>query len=390
MFGSEVLDVVIGLVFVYILVSIICSAVREGLEAWMKTRATYLEHGIRELLGDKPGEGLARDVFTHPLIFGLFSANKYTPGAKTETPSMFRRGAGLPSYIPSRNFAMTLMDIAARGPSVNTLNSSHNARPISIDSIRHGIRNLQNPRIQRVLLTALDSAQGDLEKVQANLQAWFDSSMDRVSGWYKRSTHAILFVLGLLIAVSMNVDTLAVVNHLYRDQGARAAAVAAAENARADMTYKQAREELIKLKIPIGWENYDIHFTKPANWERELLVPWFGWLLTALAATLGAPFWFDVLNKIMVIRSTVKPREKSREEGSEDRQPKVAPVVTPPVPPTTPATAAGSATTASPPAPPPPDTGSAEDNDEIDACIDMADLPETLDEQLPAAEGGVA
>ena len=45
-----------------------------------------------------------------------------------------------------------------------------------------------------------------------------------------------------------------------------------------------------------------------------------GYVATAAALTLGAPFWFDVLNKIMVIRSTVKPREKSQEEGSEDRK----------------------------------------------------------------------
>jgi hypothetical protein len=44
--------------------------------------------------------------------------------------------------------------------------------------------------------------------------------------------------------------------------------------------------------------------------------------MTALAIALGAPFWFDVLNKFMVVRSTVKPREKSQEEGSEDRAPR--------------------------------------------------------------------
>ena len=43
-----------------------------------------------------------------------------------------------------------------------------------------------------------------------------------------------------------------------------------------------------------------------------------GWLVTALAVMLGAPFWFDVLNRIMVIRSTVKPHEKSPEEPSQD------------------------------------------------------------------------
>ena len=54
-----------------------------------------------------------------------------------------------------------------------------------------------------------------------------------------------------------------------------------------------------------------------------LLIP-FGWFVTALAVMLGAPFWFDVLNKFMVIRSTVKPTEKSKDEDSEDRQTKPA------------------------------------------------------------------
>jgi hypothetical protein len=58
----------------------------------------------------------------------------------------------------------------------------------------------------------------------------------------------------------------------------------------------------------------------PAWWANSLLATILGWLLTAFAATMGAPFWFDVLNKVMVIRSTVKPHEKSPEEASEDRQ----------------------------------------------------------------------
>jgi hypothetical protein len=43
-----------------------------------------------------------------------------------------------------------------------------------------------------------------------------------------------------------------------------------------------------------------------------------GWLFTALALSLGAPFWFDLLNKFMVVRSTIKPREKSGVERSKD------------------------------------------------------------------------
>jgi hypothetical protein len=56
------------------------------------------------------------------------------------------------------------------------------------------------------------------------------------------------------------------------------------------------------------------------DWWDQLASHLFGWILTAFALSFGAPFWFDTLNKIMVIRSTVKPREKSQEEASEDRQ----------------------------------------------------------------------
>ena len=63
------------------------------------------------------------------------------------------------------------------------------------------------------------------------------------------------------------------------------------------------------LGLPIGWQN------TPFVWWAPL-----GWLLTAIGVSLGAPFWFDLLNKFMVVRSTVKPQEKSQEEGSKDKQ----------------------------------------------------------------------
>jgi hypothetical protein len=73
--------------------------------------------------------------------------------------------------------------------------------------------------------------------------------------------------------------------------------------------------------LPLGAA--EVRFKLPWNTEHDwedFWSPLFGWSITALAISLGAPFWFDLLNKIMVIRSTVKPKEKSPEEGSEDRQ----------------------------------------------------------------------
>src|SRR3954470_15859031 len=99
MFGSAILEVAIGIIFLYLLVSIVCSAVREGIEGWFKSRAAYLEYGIRELLHDRQGQDLASHFFNHPLIFGLFS-DEYKPG-RPYKPGILASGSNLPSYIPS-------------------------------------------------------------------------------------------------------------------------------------------------------------------------------------------------------------------------------------------------------------------------------------------------
>jgi hypothetical protein len=409
MFGSEILEVAIGVIFVYILVSVICSAIREGIEAWLKTRAAYLEYGIRELLHDRKAEGLAKSFFNHPLIYSLFSS-EYKPPAHPDTPAIFARGANLPSYIPAANFALALMDIAARGPETDAVSSDPSSPVISLEAVRSNVLNLRNPPVQRLLLTAIDSAQGDLNKAQANIAAWFDSGMDRVSGWYKRSTHWILFSIGLVIAAGMNINTIVIADYLYRNDAARTALVARAEKAATDTAnpspkFKEAKDALNALGLPMGWTVTPDYWRwpdakLPARDRLQVIwsgwvVPLLGWLLTGLAATMGAPFWFDVLNKVMVIRSTVKPHEKSPEESSEDRQkPPAAPVVAPVV------IAGGGAAQQPaagapppvPPAPPPPAAAEAAPRDEesgIDGC-DVTPAQPTPDEELPAAEGGVA
>ena len=193
MFDSEILDVAIGVVFVFLLVSMICSAIREALEGWLKSRATHLDEGIRQLLHDTPAAGLARHFFEHPLINSLYSGQYPAPRLSARLPTALKRGRNLPSYIPSRNFALALMDLAARGPSTDDVSSDPATGAVTLDQVRVNMRYLANPAVQRALLIAIDSAQGDFQKAVANVEAWFDSGMDRVSGWYKRSTQWILF-----------------------------------------------------------------------------------------------------------------------------------------------------------------------------------------------------
>ena len=348
MFGSDVLDVTIGVVFVFVLVSMICSAVREGLEAWLKTRATHLEAGIRELLQDPGGTAAVKQLFDHPLIFGLFNRQYTGPRTVSWWPTALTRGKNLPSYIPSRNFALALMDLAARGPAQDV--GAAAAPPLSLATIRENVtKNITSVPVQRALLTAIDTAQGDFNIAVSNLEHWFDSAMDRVSGWYKRSTQWILFGIGIFAAVTLNINTLTIANRLYSDKAARETLVARASAMRdqppVNQTYGQVRDELAGLMLPIGWSTgiplRGGGLSGAASIDMKTVDWWAtigGWLITAFAATLGAPFWFDVLNKIMVIRSTVKPHEKSPEESSEDRQ-----------------TGKGKVDTGAPPPPAPPD-----------------------------------
>jgi len=396
MFDSGILEVAIGVAFVFLLVSTVCSALREGIEALLKTRAVYLEYAIRELLHDRQGDGLAKSLFNHPFVYSLF-LGEYTGAAGVGKPGLWQRGRNLPSYIPAKSFALALIDLTARGPSTDAASADPGLTEASFASLRANVHNLQNVHVQRAMLAAIDSAQGDLERVRANLEAWYDGAMDRVSGWYKRSTHGIIFALALLVVGALNVNTIAIANHLYRDGATRDALVAAAGSASNDLGYKQAARSLAELRLPIGWSE---------GWESprspgqvvELIL---GLLITAFAATLGAPFWFDVLNRVMVIRATVKPHEKSPEEGSEDRQLKFSSGngAHPPEQPR--GSTGGQGVGASRPPPPPPPRSSVRpalgaqlagghaDDDDAEGCdhpIDDA-MP---DEDLPAATGGVS
>ncbi len=101
MFNSGILDVVVSLIFIYLLLSLVCTAINEAIEGVLKKRAATLEQGIRELLSDEDGTGLASDFYNHPLIYSLFRGEYDPNGSKKH----------LPSYIPSKNFARALMNI---------------------------------------------------------------------------------------------------------------------------------------------------------------------------------------------------------------------------------------------------------------------------------------
>lgn len=338
MFGSEILETVIGLIFVYLLLSVIVSSAKELIESVLKQRAVHLERGIRLLLDEKNQPGLAKQLLEHPLI-GCLYQGRYDSQNKIKPSS-------LPSYIPARSFALALMDIV-RHPTPGTPRSAGEAEGVnSIAQFRQSVELIQNEKVRTALLTLVDAAGNDAQRVRENIEAWFNSTMDRVTGWYRRWTQCIILTVGAILTVVLNADTIAIFRYLSQTPEARASLIAAAQDAArkplpapsaADGTplpgnaAPSSQVDLKTLKVqlqtingfglPLGWSQFTWATEK---WEAE---EWFyrvvGWLLTALAISLGAPFWFNLLNKFMDLRSAAKadnkPNQQREPGGSEVR-----------------------------------------------------------------------
>jgi hypothetical protein len=370
MFNSIILDAAIGLVLVYLLLSLVCSSIREALAGLFKTRAKVLEKGIAELLKATPPAGggaaggggggaapmsILQSFYEHPLITVLYQGDYVA--AKDKLVSWLRPSS-LPSYIPKGAFSMALLDLAARGPvdPATGVRALENV-PLDAAAVRAGGARLGSARVQRIVLQALDVAQGDLDKARAYIEAWYDSAMDRVSGWYKRRTQLTLFVVGLILTVVADADTIRVARQLYSDPVRRDVAVAMAGNVSRDTAFRivqtgqpneattlgqRAVARLDSVGLPIAWQGVRVaKFGRPTveEWEaiwEHVKASLIGWILTAFAISLGAPFWFDTLNRIMMIRSTIKPGDSRSEQASGDKQARVDSSPPPPPPPVTP------------------------------------------------------
>ena len=114
MFGSSILEVAIGMVFVYLLMSLICSAANEIIESVLKNRATDLERGLREMFNQEGGGRLARAFYNHPMINGLFQGKYKRAADKAISFVDYLKPTNLPTYIPARNFSYAVLDPRVR------------------------------------------------------------------------------------------------------------------------------------------------------------------------------------------------------------------------------------------------------------------------------------
>lgn len=360
MSGFPILDLVIGMIFIFFLLSIICSS---AVELWLsirKARAKMLEEWLKKIFDkqalDSDGNPIVgpdnkivtvgQAIIDHCMVTALSETGKST------------------TYISAENFIHALLDkitIIPRKPTDPP--GDVKPPPANLGEFREAIRQskLISGELKRTMLIIANEAmhaseaikkvpekvtttvsgevKSEIDHFRDRLARWYDTNNERLTGKYKRSeVLPKTIVFAILITVSLNVDTVEISQYFYnnREETRKFADYAVSaypayrnkvdsikkspvRNTTIDTTsltnnLNQVQKDIDSLKaalppnVPMGWKE------RKGPWTRH--IP--GWLATILAITLGAPFWFDILNKIANLRGN-GPKPVTVEEKKDNR-----------------------------------------------------------------------
>jgi hypothetical protein len=392
MFGSTILEVVIGIFFIYVLLSLLATTINELiLSLLLSARGKDLEKAIVTMLSDrKPvkespietnnsqpnslSETQSKSMIAIPLklLSLLRLASQKRDITEKDLAEKFyghpyiiklaKQGKNdRPAYISRATFSKVVIDLL----------EFNREFPSTIEAIEKSIKTIPGEDTQALLLSFIRDAGGDIAQFRLRLENWYDEMMDRASGWYKRRAQKALLLIGFSISALLNVDTINIAHTLYSDPEARSKIVTQSIEFRnrqinqntklvkhrnslisnRDTTnpidsnqLKKIENHLQSVNQAIDSVNKQINYLRKEEvaeatsiagmgWDHpgtpldrsnvgaffsSLFKNWLyilyrlpGWLITTLAITLGAPFWFDMLNKVINIRNAgLKPEEK--------------------------------------------------------------------------------
>ena len=303
MFILDILNVIISLCFIFFLASVFASWGKEIISSITQKRSKNLVKILTQMLGTTKGETVPPEdaavdlldrFLVHPIISELSKNGKN------------------PSHIPTRDFSLVLVDIMkslgeqAGGKDAETA-------PLNIDTLKNGISQVKNVKVRQRLLTLVEAADAlhvnldqKLAAVHKNIQDWFNSMMQKATYIYKTYTQVVTFILGLIIAVSLNIDAVSLTQDLWQDSSLKTAVSdAAAEYIKTNrdgnqLTARDIMQEFKSVKVPIGW-NQDSLPTTPL----QVFLKIVGLLAAGFAIGRGSPFWYQILKRLLAGRNTV-------------------------------------------------------------------------------------
>lgn len=198
---------------------------------------------------------------------------------------------------------------------------SHKKIAELIDSLPQSLKDSLNTLAERVKNGL--SIDEDINQLQTQIETWFERSMERASGVYKRNAKGVAILIGLVVAVAANADTFHIVGSLSRNSILRATITQNAEqlvaqnpalNAEEFKTRIDAevRKSLEEVPLPIGWNRVNQEQQLKESWRIPYLKQFLGWLVSGLAISMGSSFWFDLLSKVINVRNTGKSNFSSQ------------------------------------------------------------------------------
>lgn len=299
MLEDTFLDVAIGLVFTFALLSLVTTSITEGFANLLRSRSRALGSWIEHMLGDKL---TSHELMSHPMIRALCP-----------------RGRAVPDYIPADTFMMVLLDtLSPPDPDAPV-----RTRPTSFAELMTMIDGLgESPHLRKLLNNLCAHARGDLREAEHAIADWFDGSMQRLSGWYARQAQLAAFGFASLLTLSLNADTLMIADALWQDEALRAAVVERASAEASEQARAEGQEPGVEAAVdtlqrldafPLGWSSDPLDPRSLPTSLLGVLTKLMGFGLTVLAITLGAPFWFDLLSRVVGLRSTGRQPETNRE-----------------------------------------------------------------------------
>lgn len=334
MFNSPVIDLVILLSFTYFIGSLILSAITEALAGGLRLRPKQLKSGIENMF-------FTRD-------WKIFVQKQFSKSPHIQ--SLMRDSGRYPAYIPAKSFVHAIVEQFRKAQQKQAATSAENQSELMDNnalieyksgSLGRSISNgeLLVPHCLKEILIdfavqveAIYPEGKQIEEFEKRLEEFYDSTMDRVGGWYKRKNRTILLTLGIALSVALNIDTLNIIDNALADKQKLRRAV---DNISANIKDIESLQSIhvtdtsveISQKA-IGDTNKDIQkirleFEQTTGygfgyrdffdeWKADFWKKLFGILITAFALQLGSNYWFDLMNKAVNIRAAGKRPDEKR------------------------------------------------------------------------------
>ena len=182
---------------------------------------------------------------------------------------------------------------------------------------------------KRAQMRAKSTEEG-ITLLRREIENSFDSSMERAGGVYKRNAKGVAIIIGITLAITTNADTFHIINRLSKDSLLReiiinqAVKVAPQESNPSDINKIDPNEILKEVELPIGWTSANVQQQINSTKYRVNGLPVFsvlsmiaGWFVSGIAIAMGAPFWFDLLGKVMNVKNAGKKGKQSPKNQDE-------------------------------------------------------------------------